>query len=128
MAPQLSAIDLAKYILPEEIFQYFLLVKVEELNNTLHFYLDEDNIIPSEYQNCDLVSKGFHRESVIKDFPLRDKPLYLHVSRRRWLNRTTGEIVSRDWNLLAKGTHYTQGFASFLKEFAGYLSDSVQFA
>jgi len=127
MVTQLSAIDLAKYILPEEIFKYFLLVKVEEANNTLHFYLDEDNIIPSEYQNCDMVSKGFHKESIIKDFPLRDKPLYLHVSRRRWLNRTTGEVVSRDWNLVAQGTHYTRDFAFFFKDLAGYLPDSLEF-
>ena len=127
MAIQLSTIELAKYILPEYIFKYFLLIKVEDENNSLHFYLDEVNSIPEEYQNCDLVSKGFHRESVIKDFPLRDKPLYLHVSRRRWLNRTTGEVVSRDWNLVAKGTHYTRDFAFFFKELAGYLPDSLQF-
>jgi len=118
------AIDLAKYILPEEIFKYFLLDKVEELGNNLHFYLEEMNVLPEAYFGKDMESKGFHKESVIKDFPLRDKALYLHVRRRRWLNRSSGEIVSRDWNLLAAGTHYTQGFASFLKELIGYLPDS----
>jgi hypothetical protein len=121
-------IDLSRYILPEEIFTYFLLYKVEELENRLHFYLDELNDLPEEYQGEDMESKGFHKETVIKDFPLRDKPLYLHVRRRRWMNRSTGDVVSRDWKLVASGTHYTEGFASFLKEFVGYLPDSYPLA
>jgi len=72
------------------------------------------SILPEEYSGDELESKGFHKECVIKDFPLRDKSLFLHVSRRRWLNKTTGKVVSRDWKLVAEGTHYTQGFATFL--------------
>jgi len=121
MESKSSVIDLAKYILPEEIFKYFLLTKVEEVGNSLHFYLEEINILPEEYFGEAMESKGFHKECVIKDFPLRDKALYLHVRRRRWLKKSTGEVVSRDWDLLAEGTHYTQGFASFLKVLIGYL-------
>jgi len=127
MDPKSSSIDLAKYILPEGIFKYFILYQVEELPDGLHFYFDELNILPAEYSSEDLESKGFHKECVIKDFPLRDKALYLHVLRRRWLNKSTGKVVSRDWNLVAEGTHYTQGFASFLKELVGYIPDSIQF-
>ncbi|MDR0206920.1 MAG: hypothetical protein LBI45_06655 [Bacteroidales bacterium] len=121
---RLQSIDLARYILPEEIFKYFVLVQVKESGNTLHFYLEELNVLPEEYLGTDMESKGFHKESVIKDFPLREKALYLHVCRRRWLDRGTGEVVSRNWNLVAEGTHYTQGFASFLKALIGYLPDS----
>jgi len=128
MKTTLSSFDLAKYILPEEIFKYFCLCKVEEKTEAVHFHFDELNILPEEYLGEDMESKGFHKACVIKDFPLREKSLYLHVSRRRWLNKTTGKVVSRDWRLVAEGTHYTQGFATFLKEFVRYLPDSVQFA
>ena len=121
-------IDLARYVLPVEIFEYFSLDKVEEKSNSLHFYLSELNILPEAYLGAPMESKGFHRESILKDFPLREKALYLHVRRRRWLNKSTGEVVSRDWNLVAEGTHYTQGFASFLKELIGYIPDSGQFS
>jgi hypothetical protein len=124
METKSPSIDLAKYILPEEIFKYFLLAKVDEAGNNLHFYLEELNVLPEAYLRADMESKGFHKESVIKDFPLREKALYLHVRRRRWLNKSTGEVVSRDWDLLAEGTHYTQGFASFLKALIGYLPDT----
>jgi len=117
-------IDLARYILPEEIFKYFILVQVKEEGTNLHFYLEELNVLPEAYLGEDMESNGFHKESVIKDFPLRDKALYLHVRRRRWVNKDTSEVVSRDWNLVAEGTHYTQGFASFLKALIGYLPDS----
>ena len=52
----------------------------------------------------------------IQDFPLRGKYVYLHIKRRRWTNKTTGEIIKRDWQLVAKGTSMTQEFAAFLKE------------
>jgi len=116
METTLSSFDIAKYILPEEIFRYFCLCKVEESDSSLHFYFDELNILPEEYSGEEMSSNGFHKEIVIKDFPLRDKSLYQHVSRRRWLNKSTGKSVSRDWRLVAEWTHYTQGFASFLKE------------
>ena len=128
MMAKTQFIDLAQYILPEAIFKYFVLYKVEESGNELHFYMEEANVLPDEYLGEDMESKGFHSEQVIKDFPLRDKALYLHVRRRRWLHRRTGEVVSRDWNLVAKGTHYTESFASFLKELIGYIPHSGPFA
>jgi hypothetical protein len=32
----------------------------------------------------------------------------LHIKRRRWTNKTNGEIIQRDWQLVAKGTCMTQ--------------------
>jgi len=124
MVTKTQIIDLAQYILPEDLLRYFVLEKVEENDNELHFYLEEINVLPDEYLGEDMESKGFHSEQTIKDFPLRGKPLYLHVRRRRWLHKPTGTVVSRNWNLVAKGTHYTESFATFLKEFIGYLPHS----
>ena len=47
---------------------------------------------------------------------MRGHQVYLHITRRRWLNEDTGQIVFRDWNLVADGTRVTKEFASFLKE------------
>jgi len=116
-------LGLVKYVLPEEIFRYFELKEIEQEGLELHLYLEEQNEIPEGYNRKELESNGFHNESVIKDFPIREKPSFLHVRRRRWLEKATGKTVSRDWNLVAEGTHYTQGFASFLKGLIGYLPD-----
>jgi hypothetical protein len=41
--------------------------------------------------------------------------VYLHIKRRRWTNKTTGEIIKRDWLLVAKGTRMTQKNLRLLK-------------
>ena len=66
------------------------------------------------------MSKGFLDEITIQNFPLRGKFVYLHIKRRRWRNKTNGEIVivpiAIGRQLVAKGTRMTQEFAAFLKE------------
>ena len=120
-------LTLVKYILPEEIFEYFEITKIEEQGKELHIYLDENPVVPSGYSTYKLTSKGFHEEAIIKDYPIRNKACMLHVRRRRWLIQETGKVVSREWNLTAEGTRYTQGFATFLKGLIGYLPDTQSF-
>jgi transposase len=74
-----------------------------------------------------LSTKGFHEESIIKDYPIRNKAALLHVRRRRWFVEETRKVVSREWNLTAEGTRYTQGFATFSKGLIGYLPDTKLF-
>ncbi|MDD7888337.1 transposase, partial [Flavivirga sp. 57AJ16] len=52
----------------------------------------------------------------VQDFPIRGKNVYLHITRRRWHNQTTNKVITRDWDLVAKGTRITSEFATFLKE------------
>jgi len=66
---------------------------------------------------------GFYGESTLKDFPLRDKKVILHIRRRRWID-ARGKSYSRSWDLAAEGTRYSKEFAFFLKEASGYLPDS----
>lgn len=103
-------------LLPTGMLEYFEITEVKENGNSVDIYLTELNIIPSEYKNDKLQSKGFYEEITINDFPIRGKRLLLHIKRRKWLNESTGDIVNRDWELVAKGTRMTQEFASFLKE------------
>lgn len=121
-------LQLASYILPEEIFRYFEITKIEESpTKELHIYLDEDAVEPDGYSTYTLSSKGFHEAALVKDFPIRDKAVILHVRRRRWLVVELNKVVSRDWKLVSEGTRYTQGFATFLKGLIGYLPDTKSF-
>jgi hypothetical protein len=112
-----------KLLLPKELFDYFDLVHLEIIDNQVHAYLDEEDIKPLEYKSEKLTSKGFHSPIIIQDFPIRDKPLFLHLRRRRWLVESSGKIVSRDWDTVAKGTRLTKEFATFLKGLFGQLPD-----
>jgi hypothetical protein len=89
--------------------------------SVLHLYLDEKDVIPVEYEDIELFANGFYPVSTIKDFPLRDRKVVLHVRRRRWIDRS-GKSYSRRWDLTAAGTRYSKEFAFFLKEAFGYQS------
>ena len=108
--------ELLKLLLPDELFEYFDIVNLEVKENEIHVYLDEHNIIPKEFTDEKLTSKGFHKIIKVQDFPIRDKAVFLFIRRRRWIIDSTQEIVSRDWNSVAKGTRFTQTFALFLNK------------
>jgi hypothetical protein len=115
---QNSYIDLVKLLLPEILVDNFELIsfKKDEKEEILHLYLKEIYSIPKEYRSEKITSKGFFPEITVQDFPIRGHKVYLHITRRRWLNEDTGKVVFRDWNLVADGTRITDEFASFLKE------------
>jgi hypothetical protein len=108
--------DLANYLLPDGFLDYFEIIKDETQNDRVHFYLEEKSIVPEEYQSEKSQSKGFSPESTVENFLLRGKPVLFHIEFRRWTLLTTGKIVKRDWDLIAKGTRITSEFASFLKD------------
>lgn len=115
--------QLAKFLLPEGLLDFFNLEEVYKTNEGFHIHLEEKNIVPKEYSNQKLLSKGFLPEIKIQDFPLRGKAVFLHIKRRRWLLEATGDIVSRDWKLISSGTRITQEFADFLKGLLRHSSD-----
>ncbi len=111
--------SLIQLLLPTEIFDYFEIIKIEVEEKTVNVYLDELDIKPLGYKKEKLLSNGFHTSAIIQDFPLRDRAMFLHVRRRRWLIESSGNTISRDWDTVAKGTRYTKDFATFLKGIFG---------
>jgi hypothetical protein len=109
-------------IIPVGVSDYFELSSHKKDDRGIHFYLEELNTIPLEYQCNKLLSKGFFDEVILQDFPIRGQEVYLHIKRRRWLNQDTGKVVYRNWELVAKGTRITSDFAAFLKAISGYPS------
>ena len=107
-------------LLPEGVLDYFEITNVEQTKGDTSIYLQEKNIIPEEYTDRRLESKGFYEDSKVQDFPLRGRVVYLIVRHRRWLDKDTGDIVIRHWELVAKGTRMTQEFATFLKGISRY--------
>ncbi|MEC3967108.1 transposase family protein, partial [Muricauda sp. SYSU M86414] len=113
-------IDLLKVLLPELLITHFDIAKHEINKDVLHLHFEEKNDIPKELSSRMLISHGFHKEVTIQDFPVRGKNVYLHIKRRRWLDKTTGQAVHRNWDLVAQGTRMTVEFAAFLKVLGQY--------
>ena len=105
---------IAHLILPSGILDYFTIIKVVQSEESIHIYLEEQNIKPEEYSTIQLTSKGFFDEIKVQDFPIRGKEVFLFIKRRRWVDKD-GKIVYRNWELVAQGTRMTKEFAAFLK-------------
>ncbi|MGS2737885.1 ISAon1 family transposase N-terminal region protein [Sinomicrobium sp. M5D2P17] len=113
-------LDFIKMVLPSFLVDHFDLIKSEKHGEVMHLYFEERNTPPKENSFGRLMSKGFHKEITIQDFPLRGHRVFLHVKRRRWLDQDSGNVIERDWNLVAQGTRMTKEFAAFLKEISRY--------
>ena len=57
---------------------------------------------------------GFTGYKTIQDFPIRGRSVYLHVRRRKWIDRSTGEIFTYEYdNLTEFGSKLTPEFVAF---------------
>jgi hypothetical protein len=114
--PSDNLLSIAKLLLPEVLTTYFKLTKYDVKAEEIHFYFKEIHLISDEFKGQKLHSKGFFPEATVQDFPIRGKNVYLHIMRRRWIDEFTSKVVTRDWNLVLKGTRITSDFANFLKQ------------
>lgn len=114
--------DLLGYFLPSGLLDYFIITKVEELeevstkSKVLQIELEEKNQIPSGYDSSQYESKGFLPVRIIQDFPVRGKAVYLAIKRRRWRHKENkNDDIYNDYTLIAEGSKLTQELSDFLK-------------
>ena len=96
---------------------YAAIVNVE-INPSFDIYLDEKKVqLKEDKTNPDIISYGFGEYRTIQDYPIRGRATYLHVRKRKWLDKSSNEIFSYDWDLSEfDGTRLNSEFVSFLKE------------
>lgn len=109
-------LPLLSHFLPEGLLDYFEAVKLET-GEIITIHLDEKNTPP---ERGSYTSKGFREAITLQDFPIRKKACYLRIRRRKWIDESTGHIVSKQWDLGAEGTRMTKELAAFLKGAPGY--------
>ena len=110
-------------LLPEEMVEYFEVVKVEKTSETLDVTLEERDNGVVGYKPGELRPNGFYEESIVRDYPVRGRKMSFHIKRRRWVEIETGKSVSRRWDLVAEGTRFSKEFAAFLKDMLGQIPD-----
>ena len=106
---------LIEALLPEGILYYFEITNASQGTGEVNIYLEEKNIAPVEHQHKKLHAKDFLPAVAVQDFPIRRNKVTLFVKRRRWEAVETNETVTRDWEIVKKGTRMTSEFAAFLK-------------
>lgn len=105
-------------VFPSVVVDNFDIIDLKEnlSEERLDIYLDEKKIIPDSLKNREVISHGFTSETVIQDFPLRGKAVYLHLRRRKWLDKESNTIHTRTYDISFDGTQLTKEFVSFLKD------------
>ena len=135
MAKNSSSINtdfIISFFLPEGMIDWFEVVNIKEEPNTgtadadilynsvLHIYLDERDSRMGEENG--LKSNGFTEPSVIKDYPIRNRKVLLHVRRRRYLDADNRSIILNQYPLTADGTKVSVEFGLFFKDGDGQAS------
>lgn len=105
-----------KTIFQEVITDNFDFTDYKESSDRLDYWLDEGEYMSREdYSKGTVRSHGFTEESVIQDFPIRGKAVYLHVRRRRWIDKADGSTFVYDYDLTEEGSKLSPEFVAFFK-------------
>ena len=109
---------LLRAILPNVLIDNFDVVNFEKTDVRFDIWLDEKKVqMREDKHNSDIISHGFGPYHCIQDFPIRGRATFLHVRKRKWLDKSTGEVFSYDWDLSEfDETRLNAEFVAFLKE------------
>jgi hypothetical protein len=115
-------ISVFSHFLPEGLLDHFDIVDFKELGDIetkkdcFFIYLDEKNILPDGFEKNQYESKGFFERTLIQDFPIRGKAVYLGIRRRRWRSKTDKSTeIKSDYTFITEGSKLTIELADFLK-------------
>lgn len=120
-----AQMDLLRVFLPEELSAHFEVKEVTEKKGYIRIRLDElPGLIPEQIKGlAGVVLDGFCNPLELQSFPLKGKPVYLHVYRRRWKYGGSSKHFSNIYDLNPEGVKATKEFAAFLKEAYGQTPD-----
>lgn len=104
--------------LPQGLAELFEIVRFEGTSQSYDIWLDEKKQLSDEDKNNpNIVARGYTDYVVIQDYPLRGRPLYLHMRKNKWWDKLTNEIFSYNIELPNEdGTRLSAEFVSFLKD------------
>lgn len=110
--------QLLRAILPDVLIDNFDVVDYAKTDTRFDIWLDEKKVMMREdKKSSNVISHGFGDYRVIQDFPIRGRATFLHVRKRKWLDKNTGEVFSYEWELSEfDETRLNAEFVSFLKE------------
>lgn len=116
--------QLLKLIAPEEIFNFFDIIDVKETSQCYELYFEEkEDLVPSALQGQTAILDGFCNPLSLLSFPLKSKPVYLVIKRRRWKPKGGGTHYSNEYYFNHPHIKATKEFTAFLKEVHGHTPD-----
>ena len=110
--------ELLRGSLPDVLIDNFDVDRFEKTDDRFDIWLDEKKVqLRDDKYNNNVIAYGFGEYHTIQDFPIRGRATYLHVRKRKRLDKDSGEIFSYDWDVSEfDGTRLNSEFVAFLKE------------
>lgn len=117
--------SLLSVFFPEEITIHFEIKEVIEKKGYIQIRFDElPELVPeSMVEDKEIVLDGFCNPIELQSFPLKGKPVYLKLYRRRWKYQGQAKHYSNTYDFNPQGVKATKEFASFLKGAFGQTPD-----
>ncbi|MCD7930174.1 MAG: hypothetical protein LUH15_01695 [Tannerellaceae bacterium] len=109
--------QLLSTIFPDDILLCFELSSIEEYEKSIELcFQEKKELIPKELKGVsNVILDGFCNPLELLNYPLKGKPTYLRIYRRRWRQSGTHKHYHNIYKLHPKGIKVTHDFASFLK-------------
>lgn len=110
--------DMIWMCLPQGLEELFEIVRFECTEQAYDIWFDEKKERSEEdRRNPNIVARGYTDYVIIQDYPLRGRPVYLHMRKNKWWNKLTNEIFSYNLELPNEdSTRFSSEFVSFLKD------------
>lgn len=110
--------QLLRAILPDVLIDNFDIDRFEKTDTRIDIWLDEKKVqMQQDKYNKSVIAYGFGEYHTIQVFPIRGRATYLHVRKRKWLDKESGEIFSYSWDVSEfDGTRLNAEFVAFLKD------------
>ena len=117
--------SLLEVFFPKEIMLHFEITKVEDKSGYIRVRFEElPELVPTTMDmSQEIVLDGFCNPIELQSFPLKGKPVYLHLYRRRWKYKGGKSHYSNSYDFNPNGVKATKEFASFLKAAFGQTPD-----
>ena len=105
---------IGKTLTVDELFE---MVRFERTDKAYDIWLDEKKKLSDEdYRNPNIVARGYTDYVTVQDYPMRGRPVYLHMRKNKWWDKATNEIFSYNLELPnEEGTRLSAEFVAFLK-------------
>lgn len=106
------------HFLPAGLDELFEMVRFEKTDQSYDIWLDEKKKLSDEdFRNPNIVARGYTDYVTIQDYPMRGRPVYLHMRKNKWWDKGTNEIFSYNLELPdEEGTRLSAEFVAFLKD------------
>lgn len=117
--------SLFNVLFPEVITLHFEIKSVKDYKDRIEIKMEEfpELLPPGLHSSSDISLDGFCNPIELQSFPLKGKPVYLKLYRRRWKHKGSKQHFSNSYDIHPKGVKATKEFASFLKGAFGHTPD-----